>query len=119
MNKNEKRIRRKLRVRLKVFGVALRPRVSVFRSNRHIFAQIIDDNKSETLVSASDVELKSDGKKSEVSAKKQMATKVGELLAAKALKKKIKSVVFDRNGYKYHGRVKDFADGLRQGGLEV
>jgi large subunit ribosomal protein L18 len=115
MQKIEKRLKRKKRVRAKVFGTAQKPRVSVYRSNKHIFAQIIDDDKAVTIVSAGDMELKTTDKNS----KKKLSFEVGELLAVKALKKKIKAVVFDRNGYRYHGRVKDFADGLRKGGLTL
>jgi large subunit ribosomal protein L18 len=115
----ERRIRRKGRVRAKVFGTGKRPRLSVFRSNVHIYGQIIDDEKGKTLVSASDLKLKkaagaehSRGKKTEI------AESVGEELAKKALVKKIKSVIFDRNGFAYHGRVKALADGARKGGLK-
>lgn len=99
-------IQRAKRVRAKVTGTPERPRLSVFRSNRGLFAQIIDDTKGKTLVSIS--AKKADG---EVSL-------AGELLAKAALKAKIKKVVFDKSGYRYHGRVKAFADGARKGGLE-
>lgn len=97
--------RRKARVRAKVSGVPARPRLSVFRSNKNIYAQIIDDVSGRTLASASG------GFKTEA------AFSVGEVLAKKALKAKIKKVVFDKGAYKYHGRIKALADGARKGGL--
>lgn len=102
---------RKRRVRAKVSGTAARPRLSVYRSSVHIYAQLIDDDKEKTLASASDLKIKT-GKKTE------KAGLVGEELAKKAMAKKIKKVTFDRNGFKYHGRVKALADGARKGGLE-
>jgi len=105
-------IRRKLRVRSKIFGTKELPRFSVFRSNSHIYGQIIDDVKGKTLVSASDLTLKSaKGKKSEI------AGIIGEEIAKKAIAAKIKKVVFDRNGLQFHGRVKAVAEGARKGGL--
>lgn len=103
---------RKARVRAKITGTTDRPRLSVFRSNSHIYGQLIDDVKGKTLVSGSDLGLKEKGNKSEV------AGKVGEELAKKAVAKKIKKVTFDRNGFKFHGRVKALAEGARKGGLE-
>lgn len=108
------RKRRKLRIRSKISGDAKRPRVSIFKSNMHISAQIIDDVKGVTLVSFSDVSLKR-----EKANKTQIAEMVGENLAELALKSKIKSVVFDRSGYRYHGRVKALAEGLRKKGIEL
>jgi large subunit ribosomal protein L18 len=114
----ERRIRRKKRVRKKVFGTPERPRLSVYRSLKHIYAQIIDDTKGHTLVACSTLspelreELKGKTKN------KEAAKKVGLLLAKKALEKGIKKVVFDRGYYKYHGRVKALAEGAREGGLE-
>ena len=112
INKNdsqrEKRIRRG---RSRIFGTAQRPRLSVFRSGKHIYAQLIDDEKGATLVSAADLTLQS-GQKSE------RASAVGKELAEKALKAKIKKVVFDRRGYAYHGRVRMVAEGARAGGLD-
>lgn len=104
--------RRKLRVGSKVFGTAKIPRLSVFRSINHIYAQLVDDGKQITLVSASDNSAKSSEKKTD------RAYKVGEELAKKALAKKIKKVIFDRNGFSYHGRIKAVAEGARKGGLE-
>jgi large subunit ribosomal protein L18 len=105
------RKRRRARIRGKVVGNAKRPRLSVFRSGKHIYAQLVDDEKATTLASSSDLALKK-------GSKIEQATAVGEELAKKALSLKIKSVVFDRGGYRYHGRVKAVADGARKGGLE-
>ena len=115
-NKRERHKRRKLRVRSKVKGTAERPRVSVFRSNSHLFVQIINDLDGKTLVSVSDLDIKID----DGSIKKtELSFKAGELLAQKVQKLKIKKVVFDKAGYKYHGRVKQIAEGMRKGGLEL
>jgi len=111
-NKNQKRIIRHKRIRAKAIGTKEIPRLCIFRSNKHIYAQLINDEKSKTLVSAKDTDIKSKGKKSE------LAFKVGELIAKKALEQKIEKIVFDRAGYKYHGRVKLLADGARKGGLK-
>jgi large subunit ribosomal protein L18 len=105
---------RKNRVRSRVIGTNERPRLSVFRSNSHIYAQVIDDSKMVTLVSFSDLLLKKGEKMTKVDA----STKVGEEIAKKALAKKIKLVTFDRNGFRFHGRVKAVAEGARKGGLE-
>ena len=109
--KQEKRKIRHTRVRKVVSGSALRPRLSVFRSGKNIYAQLIDDASGRTLVSASTTELKAKAKKTDAS------SEVGKLLAEKAKAKEITAVVFDRGGYKYHGRVKALADGAREGGL--
>ncbi|HHT85401.1 MAG: 50S ribosomal protein L18 [Bacillota bacterium] len=115
--KHEKRARRHRRVRKKVVGTPERPRLNVFRSLKHIYAQIIDDTAQKTLVSASSCEeaFKASGKSG---SNADGAAVVGKLIAQRALEKNIKSVVFDRGGYRYHGRVKALADGARQGGLE-
>ena len=110
---NSMRERRAVRVRSKVRGTAERPRLSVFRSNRAIWAQIIDDGKGCTLASAGSVHVTDKGL-----SKKDQATKVGELLAKRAKAAGIAQVVFDRGPYLYHGRVKALADGARQGGLD-
>ena len=104
------------RVRNKIAGTALRPRLCVFRSSNHFYAQIIDDSTSRTLVSASTLgtEIRD---KSKQMVKVKEAELVGSLLARRALDKGINSVVFDRGGYKYHGRVKSFAEAVRQAGL--
>jgi large subunit ribosomal protein L18 len=118
LKKINQRIRRKKHVRRKVSGTDERPRLTVFRSNKNIYAQIIDDLAGRTLVSASTQEKDLSGKLSGAGGNKQAAKAVGEALAAKASAKGIKQVVFDRNGYPYHGRVKELAEGARQGGLE-
>lgn len=116
-NTRAARIRRHERVRKNMSGTVEKPRLSVFRSLNHIYAQIIDDTASKTLVSAStlDAELKDklSGKK-----KAEAATFVGELVAKRAKGSGISEVVFDRGGYKYHGRVKSLADGARKAGLK-
>ena len=114
--KREKRSRRQKRVRAKIYGTAQRPRLCVFRSEKHIYAQLVDDQKSRTLVSVRDEEIKT--KHQSKTAKKNIAFEVGKLLAAKALKNKIEKVVFDRRGYAYHGNVKSLAEGAREGGLK-
>ena len=113
--RREKRIRRHKRVRSKVKGTAELPRLSVFRSNRHIFVQLIDDESGKTIAAASDVQSKKSKKKKVTP--KERASAVGELIAKIAKEKKITRVVFDRGGYTYHGLVKEVADGARRGGL--
>jgi len=108
------------RVRAKVHGTKTKPRLSVFRSNKHIFLQLIDDSLGKTLISASDLKIPASpasGKKK--GTKTEVAKEVGKLLAEAAKSKKIKNVVFDRGGYKYHGRVKAAAEGAREGGLKL
>ncbi|MFN8348408.1 MAG: 50S ribosomal protein L18 [Spirosomataceae bacterium] len=112
--KSERRQRIKYRIRKKVAGTTDKPRLSVFRSNARIYAQVIDDTKGQTLVSASSVEL--DAAKASVNA--EDAKKVGLKLAEKAIAAGVSVVVFDRNGYLYHGKVKALADGAREGGLK-
>ncbi len=116
-SKNDLRKKRHLVVRKKVIGTAARPRLDVFRSLSNIYAQIIDDEKGVTIVSAStlDKELKV-GKS--YGGNKESAKAVGKLIAEKALTKGIKQIVFDRGGYIYHGRVKELADAAREAGLE-
>lgn len=111
--KRLKRIKRHNKIRSKVFGSAKRPRMSFFKSNMNNYVQIINDEKGETIVSASDKELKSDKLK-----KSEKAEKLGELVAKKAKDKKISEVVFDRGGYKYLGRVRAFAEAARKAGLK-
>ena len=113
-DKNQARLRRHRRVRGKISGTASRPRMNVFRSRSNIYAQIIDDVSGMTLVSASTVE-KDFGM---YGGNKTAAKKVGELIAKRALEKKIENVVFDRGGYIFHGRVKELAEGAREGGLK-
>ena len=109
--KIERRTKIKYRVRNKVTGVAERPRMSVFRSNKQIYVQIINDLTGRTLAAASSLGL-------EAMPKKEQAAKVGEMIAQKAKEAGITTVVFDRNGYLYHGRVKEVADAARNGGLK-
>jgi large subunit ribosomal protein L18 len=106
---------RKLKVRGKISGSAHKPRLSVFRSNKYIFAQLIDDEKGHTLVEVFKESRELHTKKN----KTEAAFETGKLLAEKAHEKKIKHAVFDRNGYRYHGRVKSLADGAREGGLAL
>ena len=108
------RKRRKTRIRKKVSGTPERPRLTVFRSNKHIYAQVIDDSRSVSLASASD-----GGKGGSTAGNKvDRAKAVGEAIAKACASQGIKQVVFDRNGYKYHGRVRALADGAREGGLD-
>jgi large subunit ribosomal protein L18 len=112
MTKPAQRLKRRRRVRAKVRGTAERPRISVFRSNRGIFAQLIDDESGRTLASVNWTEADLRGLK-----RMQQATRAGALLADRAKAAGIDTAVFDRGGYKYHGRVKALADGAREGGL--
>jgi large subunit ribosomal protein L18 len=128
LEKQQKRYRRHRRIRAKIFGTKEKPRLCVFRSNKHIYAQLIDGENGQTLVVANDLDLKhrrqkAKGKtlekeKKARSGKAEVAYEVGKLIAEKSLKKKIEKVVFDRGGYKYHGRVKALAEGARDGGLK-
>lgn len=113
-NSNKARLRRHQRVRAKISGTADCPRLNVFRSLNNIYAQIIDDTKGATLVSASTLDKEFEGATGNCEA----AKKVGLLVAKKALEKGIENVVFDRGGYLYHGRIKELADGAREGGLK-
>ena len=113
-DKNQARLKRHRRVRGKISGTASRPRMNVFRSRSNIYAQIIGDVKGVTLVSASSVE-KDFGM---YGGNKEAAKKVGEIIAKRALEKGIENVVFDRGGYIFHGRVKELAEGAREGGLK-
>lgn len=108
------RTRRHARVRTKVSGTAERPRLCVYRSNANLFAQIIDDVAGNTLVSASTLDKEVKTKKSNIEAAKE----IGALIAKKAIAKNIKTVVYDRSGYIYHGVVKELAEAAREGGLE-
>ena len=110
-NKNDKRIRLKIKIRAKMEGTLLRPRLSVFRSNKFIYAQLIDDIKRKTLAEASDIKIVK-------GTKTERAKQVGSMIAKKALTKKINTVVFDRNGFKYTGRVKLVAEEARASGLK-
>ncbi len=110
-------LRRKIRVRKKIFGTKERPRLSVFRSNKHIYAQVVDDRAGTTLVSASTLspELRGNVKSA---GSRDAAARVGALLAQKAGAAQLSRVIFDRNRYRYHGRVKVLAEAARKGGLE-
>jgi large subunit ribosomal protein L18 len=111
INKNDKRIRLKAKIRSKIKGISERPRLSVFRSNKFIYAQIIDDTSGKTLAQANDVKVKK-------GTKIERAKQVGKMIAEAALSKKIDKVVFDRNGFKYTGRIKLVADEARASGLK-
>jgi large subunit ribosomal protein L18 len=112
--KRQQRYQRHKRIRAKVIGTKDCPRLSVFRSNQHIYVQLIDDNKGQTLASFSDFKIKRKKGLTKIAIAKQ----IGNSVAKKALEKKIKKVIFDRGGYKYHGQVKSVAEGARQGGLK-
>ncbi len=112
LTKQERRIKIKTRIRGKISGTAERPRMSVFRSNKQIYVQLVDDSKGVTLVAASSRGIEEKATKSEI------AAKVGQAIAEKALAAGITTVVFDRNGYLFHGRVKSLADAARNGGLK-
>lgn len=116
-NRNEARKIRHERVRKKIYGTPERPRLNVYRSNSHIYAQIIDDINGHTLISASTLDKELREKLSSTS-NKEAARLVGELIGKRALEKGIEQVVFDRGGYQYHGRVKELAEGAREAGLK-
>jgi len=111
--KQEKKRKRHKSIRAKIKGQAKRPRLCVFRSNNHIYAQLIDDDNGKTLIAVKDTELEKKLKNNI-----EIAKAVGVLLSRKAQDKNIKEVIFDRGGYKYHGRVKALAEGAREGGLK-
>jgi large subunit ribosomal protein L18 len=108
---NKKRIKRHKKIRARISGTAKRPRLCVFKSNQHIYAQLIDDSKGKVLAVAGDLEIKK-------GSKGDKAKEVGKLIAQKAAEKKITEVVFDRAGFLYHGRIKSLADGAREAGLK-
>ena len=114
--KKEARLKRKQRIRKKVAGTQERPRLSVFRSSKHIYAQVIDDVLGRTIVAASTME-KAVKDKSDFENKVSKASYIGKLVAERAKEKGVMNVVFDRNGFMYHGRVKALSDGARDGGL--
>ena len=113
-DKQQSRERRHLRIRKKVSGTEARPRLSIYRSEKNIYAQVIDDVAQKTLVSASTVEKDFNG----AGSNKEAAKVIGEMIAKRAIEKGIKTVVFDRGGYIYHGRIKELADAAREAGLE-
>lgn len=112
LTKTERRLKIKTRVRGKISGTKECPRLSVFRSNKQIYAQVIDDVNGVTLASASSLKV------DEKLPKKEMAAKVGEMIATNAKEAGVEKVAFDRNGYLYHGRIKELADAARKGGLK-
>jgi large subunit ribosomal protein L18 len=114
-DKKQRRERRKKSIRNKISGTSDRPRLTVFKSLKHIYAQIIDDEQSQTICSASTMDKEYAGKEG---CNMDSAKAVGELLVKRAKDKKIKTVVFDRNGYVYHGKVKALAEACRKGGLK-
>lgn len=111
MNKKNNRQNRHKRIRAKVKGTAKSPRLSVFRSNQYVYAQLIDDDKGKIIISLNDCKIKK-------GTKTEKAKEIGQLIAKEALAQKINKVVFDRGGYKYHGRIKAVAEGAREGGLK-
>ena len=114
IEKRKRRIKRKLRIRGRISGTADRPRMTVFKSNKYTYIQVIDDVSEKTIVSASNLEKELKSVKNRV----KDVEKLGETLAKRLLEKKINTVVFDRNGYLYHGIVKSIADGARKAGLK-
>ena len=112
--KQEKRVRRHTKIRINMHGTKDRPRLFVYRSNQHIYVQLVDDDKAKVLMSASDKEIKI--KKGEKKA--DVAKEVGKLIAKKAIEAKTEKVVFDRGGFTFHGRIKAVAEGAREGGLK-
>ena len=112
VDKNRKLAKRKAHIRKRISGTPERPRMTVFRSNKSIYVQLVDDTKGVTIASASSKSVDAQGNKSEI------AAKVGQLIAERAKAAGIESVVFDRNGYLFHGRVKSLADAARNGGLK-
>lgn len=120
VSNRQHRTNRRNRIRAKIQGTSDVPRVSVFRSNKHMFIQLVDDTAGRTLVSIHDVQTKKTKGKSlpQAGKKKVQSALLGEILAQKAKKTGITKVVFDRGGYRYHGRVKALAEGLRKGGLK-
>jgi large subunit ribosomal protein L18 len=114
-DKIRRRKKRKLSIRKKISGTALKPRVTVFKSNKYCYIQVINDKKGETLAAASNFE--KDNRN--INSKVENIGKLGEIIAERMQQKKIKQAVFDRNGYKYHGVVKAIADGIRKAGINI
>jgi len=117
-NRMEKRRRVKTHIRLKISGTSERPRLTIYRSLKHVYAQIIDDVTGKTLVAVSDLSKEAREQLKSVKGQTNVAKQVGQLAAKKAIEKNIKEVVFDRNGFIFHGVVKAMADGAREGGLK-
>ena len=113
LEKQEKRLKRHKRIRAKLFGTKERPRLCVFKSAKHIYCQLVNDDKGKTLMAANDNGIKKDKR-----LKVDIAKEVGKLIAEKAQGMKIEKVIFDRGGYQYHGRIKALAEGAREGGLK-
>lgn len=116
--KKTRRTRRKAHIRKSTFGTTERPRLTVFKSNMHIYAQVINDVEGKTIVSASTIDKEVQSLLKADMNKKQKSELVGELVAKRAVEAKVAEVQFDRNGYPYHGRIKALADGARKGGLK-
>ena len=117
-NRTANRQRVKVHIRMRVTGTAERPRLTVFRSLRHVYAQVVDDSTGKTLLGVSDVSKDLAEQFKEIKGQVAIGKKVGQLLARKAVEKNISQVVFDRNGFRYHGVVKAVAEGAREGGLK-
>lgn len=117
VSRSERRVRKHVRVRKRVSGSGERPRLNIFRSSKHIYAQVIDDLKGQTLAAASSLSKELRGQ-FKTGANKAAARAVGKLIAQKAKEKSVSKVVFDRGGYVYHGRIKELAEGAREGGLK-
>ena len=115
VTRNVRRRRRHLRIKARIFGTGEKPRLCVYRSLNHIYGRLIDDEQKKTILSVSDLDL---SKKNSQAAKTDISREVGKLIAVEALKRKIQAVIFDRGGYKYHGRVKALAEGAREAGLK-
>jgi len=115
LDKQRRRLKRKFRIKKKIVGTSERPRMSVFRSNRHLYVQVIDDAKGMTIASAADVEKELSSLKPNVA----NAEKLGEAIGAKLKERNVQAVVFDRNGYIYHGVVKAVAEGARKAGIKL
>lgn len=115
ISSNKARLKRHLRIRKKISGTEAKPRLSIFKSAKNMYAQLIDDTKGNTIVSASTLDSSLSGS---YGGNKEVAKEVGKLIAKRAMEKGIKTVVFDRSGYIYHGRVASLAEGAREGGLE-
>lgn len=116
ISRSERRVRKHVRVRKKVSGTSVKPRLNVFRSSKHIYAQLVDDITGNTLAAASSLSETLSSLKT--GANKEAAREVGKLIAKLAKDKKIEKAVFDRGGYLYHGRIKELAEGAREGGLK-
>lgn len=114
LDKRRKRLKRKLHIRKRISGTAEKPRMSVFKSNKHLYVQVIDDLAGATLASASNLEKENKSLKTNV----EDAAKLGEIIAKRCKEKNIETVVFDRNGFLYHGVVKSLADGARKAGMK-